>query len=380
MPDSNVVVSPILALDPPLDPARPDLLRDAGRGFTVALEQDRRLRLDPADPRTPGYAQVLDSLRRLRAPVYAEIGPDGATVARLLIPVVDRVAELRRDDRAAPGAGGLLLRMERSHALRLLPADSPDFAAFEAMLREAMQSGAPVVVTVDNGRGIIDVRRPGPDWPIPPFPGAPPRPRPSILDGVWARFRRIWRLPLWPWWWFGCVSATRAQAVFDAMRATSCAPLTVPAPCIPFLYPDDGCFARAHEMCRLMSAMGVRPRKVWIRGSLRTPTRNHPSCAVLWGWHVAPTLCVRGFLFFWGRPMVVDPSLFDMPVTPAVWKSVQGDPAATLDHTDASPYFHVWGDVFDPGYVMTNQDLATYRTFLLARATNSGPPPYAHCP
>ena len=110
---------------------------------------------------------------------------------------------------------------------------------------------------------IIDVRgfTPGPDGdlpPLPPFP-RPELPRPSLW---WV----IWRWRWWPWWWFTCVSRARAQQIFDALAATTCNPLTVPPPCIPFMYPDDGCWGRAHEMCRLMVVMGEKPEKVWIDG------------------------------------------------------------------------------------------------------------------
>lgn len=44
------------------------------------------MRLDPADARFRGQAEVLESLRRLRAPVYAEIDPDLNTLKRLNTP------------------------------------------------------------------------------------------------------------------------------------------------------------------------------------------------------------------------------------------------------------------------------------------------------
>ena len=37
-----------------------------------------------------------------------------------------------------------------------------------------------------------------------------------------------------------------------------------------------------------------------------------------WGWHVAPTLCVRGPGFFQHQDMVIDPSLFTTPVSSEV--------------------------------------------------------------
>ena len=165
------------------------------------------------------------------------------------------------------------------------------------------------------------------------------------------------------------------------MNATSCDPLAVPPPCIPFLYPDDGCWARAHEMCRLMLGMGVRPKKVWIEANtlLHVNTRNNPACFVEWGWHVAPTLCVRGPLFFQSQEMVIDPSLFTTPVSKSTWKGVQGDPGATLTDTDGSIYW-LWGSGTDPAYTQTNYYLNVYRLALQARAVWAGPPPYAICP
>src|SRR5205085_8186214 len=150
--------------------------------------------------------------------------------------------------------GGLEVELEPSHARHRLLHGAPDFAELENQLREAMRSGEVVIVTEDDAHNIIDVRgfTPGPDGPLPPLP---PFPRPELPRWPWP-FRwirdlltRLWLWCWWPWWWFRrrCLSATRAQQIFDAMNATTCDPLTVPAPCIPFLYPDDGCWARAHE-------------------------------------------------------------------------------------------------------------------------------------
>ena len=101
----------------------------------------------------------------------------------------------------------------------------------------------------------------------------PPFPEPQLPTWPWPIrwLIDIWRWRWWPWWWFSfrCMSRARAQQVFDAMAATTCNPLTVPPPCIPFMYPDDGCWGRAHEMCRLMINMGVKPAKVWIDASDR---------------------------------------------------------------------------------------------------------------
>ena len=378
MPNPNAIISTTIRLDPPLEGAPEEMLRAEG-GLSVQLDGERRVRLDPANERSAGLARVLDGLSKQRLPVYLEIDPGTDAITRLLIPHVGRVVEIRAVE------GALSVVLEPSHARHLLPLGGEDSADLEGQLRDALKDSRPVLVTEDDAHNIIDVRAfiPTPDGPpLPPFP--PPRPRPPVkliwpLDWLLRVLRWLWWWICWPfWWWFRCISSTRAQQVFDAMAATSCNPLTVPAPCIPFLYPDDGCWARAHEMCRLMISMGLHPRKVWIDGSLHVSTRNNPTCSVYWGWHVAPTLCVRGPRWFQTRRMVIDPSLFSNPVTEATWKSVQGDPGATLTGTDASVFWHGGGG--DPGYVSTNSILAHYRLELLNRSVAFGPPPYAACP
>jgi hypothetical protein len=132
-------------------------------------------------------------------------------------------------------------------------------------------------------------------------------------------------------------------------------------------------------MCRLIIDMGLSPNKVWIEGNLRVDTKNNPKCFVEWGWHVAPTICVRGPGIFVRRDLVIDPSLFDTPVTKTTWKGVQSDPSATLTDTDGSIYW-LWTNGTDPAYTDTNYYLNKYRLALQARAVQQGPPPYANCP
>jgi hypothetical protein len=119
---------------------------------------------------------------------------------------------------------------------------------------------------------------------------------------------------------------------------------------------------------------------VWIQGNLYVNTKNNPNCHVWWGWHVAPTLCVRGLDFFQIQAVVIDLSLFSTPVSEATWKGVQGDPNATLTDTDASVFQLFYGPTTDPTYTQTNQDLAFYRLQLQARAVQQGSPPYPYCP
>jgi hypothetical protein len=384
VPNPNAIVSTTIRLEPPLDRAPVELLRAPG-GLSVELEGGRRVRLDPANERSAGFAQVLDGLSRLRRPVYVEIDPASNAITRILIPRVARVIGVRTADKDR-----LDVELDASHGRHVLRSGDADAADLEKRLREAVTTHKPVILVEDDAHNIIDVRvfTPGPEVPLPPFPPVPrPEPRrpphyPWPLNWIWWLLHSLWRWICWPWWWFRCLSKLNAQQVFNAMALTSCNPLTVPPPCIPFLYPDDGCWARAHEMCRLMINMGLSPRKVWIDASqgywLHVNTRNNPQCYVEWGWHVAPTLCVRGRGLFKLQRMVFDPSLFTAPVTEATWKSVQGDPGATLTETDASVFWHGGGT--DPGYTNTNSILAYYRVELQNRSLQVGPPPYAYCP
>jgi hypothetical protein len=134
-------------------------------------------------------------------------------------------------------------------------------------------------------------------------------------------------------------------------------------------------------MCRLMIANGASPRKVWIYGSLRAATNNNPSCVVRWGWHVAPTLSVS--IGSTNKTYVIDPSLFNDPVTQTTWKSVQGDAGATLIASNASVYYRNQSGSWienDPTYSKTRNVLTTYRNKLKLRSAGAnGPPTYFAC-
>jgi hypothetical protein len=374
MANPNAIVSTVIRIEPPIDRQIEELLRSP-RGLVVGLDGGRQALLNPSDPRSVGFAQILDGLSKQRLPVYLEIDPSTSAITRLLIPHVTRVVGVRQGEE-----GALAVDLYFSQARHFLRRDQPGFTELEKRLREAAKSAQTLIVTEDDAHNIIDVRPfarapggeplPFPDLELPPGAAWPP---PPALEPQKEKL-----IPWWPWP-KGCVSSMKAQQVFNVLSATSCNPIAVPPPCIPFLYPDDGCWGRAHEMCRIMINMGLKPRKVWIQGNLFVKTKNNPNCHVSWGWHVAPTLCVHGPGFFQWRTMVIDPSLFTSPVAEAVWKGVQGDPNATLTPSDAS-IFYLWGGVTDPTYVKTNQVLAFYRLQLHNRSIQFGPPPYANCP
>jgi hypothetical protein len=367
MAKPNAIVSTIVELAPRFEPGATPELR-AGESRTLTLEGGRVVKLDPSDSRATGFAEILSTLQSRGLPVYLELLPSTGAIGRLLIPHVTRVLRVQPLEN-----GALSVDLYYSSGRHFLRRDQESFAEYEALLRAAAESGQVLTITEDDSHDVIDVRPfvPGAVKPDLPFDEEKLEwpPGPVEIHPIWPPFP----------WLRGCISAERAQQVFNAMSATNCNPIAVPPPCIPFLYPDDGCWGRAHEMCRLMIAMGLSPEKVWIQGQLTVKTRNNPNCQVQWGWHVAPTLCVRGPYFWQTQTMVIDPSLFTTPVTEATWKGVQGDPNATLTPSDAS-IFYLWGNETDPTYAKTNQVLATYRLALKNRSLQVGPPPYANCP
>jgi len=118
----------------------------------------------------------------------------------------------------------------------------------------------------------------------------------------------------------GPISPAMAAQFFSIMAAQ---------PDIAFKFPVDGCYARAHLMVQRMQQMGLSPGKAWTFASdpsdpLWVSTPNHPDGMVSWGYHVAPTVPVKGDDGV-VRDMVMDPSMFDHPVTVDQWKDAQHD-------------------------------------------------------
>jgi hypothetical protein len=108
----------------------------------------------------------------------------------------------------------------------------------------------------------------------------------------------------------GAYSPEEAKKLFDKEKARSD---------IAFKYPSDGCYARAHLMAEDIKKAGGEPGKVWAfpknpTDPLHANTKHDPAGHVEWGYHVAPTVPVKG-KDGKEKNMVIDPSLFDKPVT-----------------------------------------------------------------
>jgi Glutaminase len=234
------------------------------------------------------------------------------------------------------------------------------------VLQEAQFDGVPVLVTEtesESGTEIVDIRR----------VENPPSPALLKVAGIAPAAHPAATRP---------VTSEEAMKLFNMVAKRSCDPLEPSDTCIPFLYPRDGCHARAHEMCRLMIEAGAQPAKVWnFSNGLVVKTPNEPTCKATWGIHVAPTLQVRLSEDAEAETQVIDPSLFAGPVSVTTWQNAQGDPESVLAYTSFHPFLPpMAGDVdTDPTYEETQQALILYRSKLKLRAHRTGRPPYHRC-
>jgi hypothetical protein len=310
--------------------------------------------VDRDNPHARHYDRMLATIRHAGLPVYVETD-DHARIDRLLIPEVFHVYAVAD----APVEDRLDVELRVSHARTYVAMSHPDAARIVDALRGAQREKTAVLVTQRADRPeIIDVRPAG---------------EPVLAREAHRSFesatveRRVVEA--------GAVTARVAQRMFDLVNAATCPTNATSVSCIPFLYPDQGCWARAHDMCRIMIANGVVPSpwKVWSYGTRVVATRNSPVCQVHWYWHVAPII----------GDTVIDPSLFTRPASFAEWiarmpvtpPSVPDD----FEFTDASVYWtprvsFSGAVVTDPLYVNTNADLLLYRTLLANRSAITDPP------
>lgn len=89
-----------------------------------------------------------------------------------------------------------------------------------------------------------------------------------------------------------------------------------------WLYPDDGCFARASLAIRnVFRWFHPLPNKIFVFGNLRVKTKNSPRGVVGWWYHVAPVVEVNEVKY------VLDPAIeFTRPLPMAEWLARMGRP------------------------------------------------------
>jgi len=123
------------------------------------------------------------------------------------------------------------------------------------------------------------------------------------------------------------VSPAEAQRLFTALSNATFTTATGAEAPIPFHYPADGCYARAHLMAELLTAAGFASERVFAISTysegLHVPTDFGDDVAagtqpsVTWWYHVAPIINVREA----GNVVrtVIDPSIAPGPITIGQW-------------------------------------------------------------
>ncbi|MCE7926650.1 MAG: hypothetical protein DYG98_26710 [Haliscomenobacteraceae bacterium CHB4] len=322
---------------------------------TVRFRAGEKGFLNMKDPLAVAWAGLLDLQQRYNKPVYAEIDSETSVITLLLIPELTKVVSIEPQDN-----GDFRVALSLSEAWHYLNKNHPDFQTMLDALRSALDTGTTVLVTATrHDFEIIHVQVSLTEEGVAPRAPAPPPPPPPPAGGI---------------------SLSRATDLFNLMNSKSCdacyADCQAYPHCIPFKHADDGCYARAHEMCRLMMAEGEQPEKIWIFGGLHVATANVHECGVGWRYHVAPTLLVTtagGST----EKYVIDPSLCSGPVTEAAWKGLQGDASARLEYSTWEK-FGPSGST-DPDFSDTNYYLEQKCGFLKQDCATFGPPPY-QCP
>ena len=161
-------------------------------------------------------------------------------------------------------------------------------------------------------------------------------------------------------------SYAKAKQIFDFCAQLSChlpGPPAV-APCIPFQYVRDGCYARAHQMRRLITTRyGYCCEKVFSYAPysddvLAVQANKWGGCCVEWWYHVAPLVRVRVKLSLPRLPknfsivlaMVIDPGMFDKPVLLSTWLAAQENKTCN-PQAKVSAYSIQPGSAYTPGWI-----------------------------
>jgi hypothetical protein len=285
------------------------------------------------------------------------------------------VAAVRRGDRRT---GAQYLFNERQRIYVLAERAKAD-AQSSRRLNAALHKKAPVKVTLDAKRGTIErvsepaarevetftrmrvlLEKPEKIVRIDVTKIDPTTFNLADLYLKWPVFRRCTRI---------VPTYARAKQIFDFCAKLSCnlpGPYAV-TPCIPFQYVIDGCYARAHQMRRIIT---TRYRycceKVFSfatanNDTLAVKADKWGGCCVFWWYHVAPLIRVR--LRLRGIPkskplvlaMVIDPGMFDKPVLLSTWLAAQ-------QNTVCSPHAHVTSYSIQSGSAYTPAGIGNFST------------------
>ena len=262
---SHVIVGHILKLNPSQDPLTEGLEELVDGHLQVQFADGEIARISPSDPSFERRRHVLRRIHAAGLRAYVEVEPESRDLQTLRIPTAGRIHRLVREP-----SGDVILDIDNSAKPYFLPRTHARYEDYLLLLTAAQVERGKVLVTENDRTGeLIDIRRAAPQ----PLEEAALAPAESPL-------LPISRLPV-----VRPVGAGDIARMFDLVAARTCDPASATNVCIPFRYPDNGCHARAHKMCRLITAAGFEPLKVWNFSTdptkpLVVQTSNAPNCQV----------------------------------------------------------------------------------------------------
>lgn len=352
----QTIVGPIQGLEH----EGPDKLRN--RPIIVHFPGDVTARLRTDNKNFDLYAGILEAIKGCHGgpctcQAYVELDFGSREISRLLLPRVGNVTHVSLD---VPFGATFLL--DNSSRVFHIPGSHPRYREYLGMLSDAITDWGALTVTEDEScREIVDLcPAPNPNRPLPKKCSPGPIAFPAPLQ--WNEL-------------MDCL---------DLVSGAAC-PSAGPYTCIPFQFPDDGCVARAHQMCRILRDSGKQPGKAWnfpIMGqTLVVRTTNSPHrCQVQWPYHVAALLYGYAEDGSGPQPMILDPSLFPYkPAKEADWIALQvGSDPAKLLHTPMDPYLPPTPKYClpDSDFSCTECDLVCLEQNFKMRVGACGPPPY----
>ena len=106
---------------------------------------------------------------------------------------------------------------------------------------------------------------------------------------------------------------------------------------ISWLYPDDGCFARAAKFINKADEKNfAKPQRIFIFGNLTVKTDNHPNGEVSWWYHTAPIVRIADQVYV--LDAAINPSA---PLRVEDWILTQVDKIEDAKISYCSPHSHV---------------------------------------
>ena len=323
--------------------------------IVLRFANGRRAWYHATDRRAPAHRAILDVLQTDELPVYVEVS-DADELAQVLVPMIVTVVSLRRGR-----SRDVVVQLSPSNAVHILKSSHPRYHELLAELEAALRTAKQFAVTETADTQEIHDVRPFEEIPLePPATAAASLPAHDVIETLTE------------------ISDAEVERFFEHVAANTCSAGCVKSPCIPFLFPDDGCHGRAHMVCELLQErFGIVSGKIWLYGHPDEPyevaTCNHPRGSVLWLYHVAPIIrCTSGI-------RVVDPALFRGPVRESSWRRKQFN-AGTVVLSEAAVFDRLRPGARiqrDPGLKKTRRVLGAFRAKLASRIRrHRRAPPY----